>query len=176
MSLLKKSLIFFATLFLGLIVIGFLLPSHYKVERSVIINAPQHQIFPHISNLKNWQNWGVWFKRDPNISLVYSGEIGRVGMKSQWVSDNQGNGEMQILAVEDNRRLIYSLYVDDAEMTSTGEFVLSKVEQGTKVVWMDYGDVGNNPISRYFAFFMDYLIGSDFEMGLENLKLVVEAS
>jgi hypothetical protein len=43
-------------------------------------------------------------------------------------------------------------------------------------VWMDYGDVGINPINRYFAFFMDYLVGSDYEMGLDNLKLVAEAS
>jgi hypothetical protein len=40
---------------------------------------------------------------------------------------------------------------------------------------MDYGDVGSNPVNRYFALFMDNMIGSDFEIGLENLKLLSES-
>jgi hypothetical protein len=40
---------------------------------------------------------------------------------------------------------------------------------------MDYGDVGNNPINRYFVFFMDNMVGADFEIGLENLKVLSES-
>lgn len=176
MSVLKKAFILLSVILLTFYLIGFMLPSHYKLERSVIINAPEAKIFPHIADLKNWQNWGVWFKRDPNMSIEYSGEIGMVGMKSHWTSQIQGDGEMEIIALEAEHRLIYSLHILDTQMKSTGEFVLSKAEDGTKVIWMDYGDVGNNPLNRYFAFFMDYLVGGDFEMGLDNLKLVAEAS
>jgi hypothetical protein len=176
MSMLKKSLMVLIAILLALVIIGFMLPSHYKVERSIIINASQQDIFPHVANLKKWQNWGLWFKHHPNMTITYSGQVGRVGMKSLWVSSTRESGEIEIIGLEKNHRLVYSLNLSDTQMSSTGEIVLSKVEGGTKVVWMDYGDVGINPINRYFAFFMDYLIGSDFELGLDNLKLVAEAS
>ena len=31
-----------------------------------------------------------------------------------------------------------------------------------------------NPVDRYFVLMIDGLIGPDFEMGLENLKTVIE--
>lgn len=176
MLVLKKSVLLIIAILSALVIMGFMLPSHYKVERSIIINVSQQKLFPQIANLKNWQNWGVLFKRNPNMTIEYSGQAGRVGMTSSWLSETQGGGEMQIIAIEKNQRLIYSLNISDSQINSTGEIVLSKVEGGTKVVWMDYGDVGINPIDRYFAFFMDYLVGSDYEMGLDNLKLVAEAS
>ena len=173
---LKKTFVIVASILLGLVLIGFMLPSEYKVQRSIVISAPSATIFPHLVNLKKWQDWGVWFKRDTNMSIEYSGQEGAVGMKSSWVSATQGNGEMTIIALEQNRRLIYSLSFPDLPNPSTGEFLLRQVEGGTEVIWMDYGDVGINPINHYFAFMMDYMIGPDFEMGLDNLKMVAEAS
>ncbi|KXI29995.1 SRPBCC family protein [Paraglaciecola hydrolytica] len=176
MASLKKALVLVAAILLGLVVIGFLLPSDYKVQRSIVISAPSAKIFPHLADLKKWQDWGVWFKRDPNMSIEYSGDDGQIGMTSRWTSATQGNGEMTIIALEDNRRLIYSLSFPEMPNPSTGEFLLKQVEGGTEVQWMDYGDVGMNPINHYFAFLMDYMLGPDFEMGLDNLKMISEAS
>lgn len=176
MLAMKKTVIVVVVVFLTFLLIGYLLPSQYKIERSVIVNAPEKSIFPHIADLKKWQNWGVWFKRDLNITIEYVGEKGVVGMKSIWVGEVMGEGEIEIIALESNHRLIYTVRLADASKTSTGEFVLTKVESGTQVVWMEYGNVGYNPIHRYVAFFMDYSIGHDFELGLDNLKLVAESS
>jgi hypothetical protein len=173
---LKKTFVIVTAVLLSLVILGFIIPSEYKVQRSIVIGAPTEKIFPHLVNLKKWQNWGVWFKRDPNMVIEYSGEDGEIGMKSRWVSNTQGNGEMTIIALEVNRRLIYSLSFPDLPNPSTGEFLLKQVEGGTEVIWLDYGDVGMNPINHYFAFLMDYMIGPDFEMGLDNLKIVAEAS
>ena len=48
--------------------------------------------------------------------------------------------------------------------------------QGTRVTWTNQGDVGTNPINRYFAQAMDRLVGPDFETGLKNLKALAERS
>lgn len=176
MSGLKKAVVGLVALLLLLVMIGFILPAEFKVQRSIVINAPASKIFPHVADLQNWENWGVWFKRDPRMLLEYSGPQAAVGMRSRWLSDSQGNGEMEIIALEQDHRLIYSLRFPDIAMESTGELVLKPLEQGVEVIWLDYGNVGLNPFKRYLAAFMDSLVGGDFEMGLENLKMVAEAS
>lgn len=156
------------------ILVGFLLPSEFKVERSITINAPASKVYAQVANLKQWKKWGVWFQRDPQMTVEYQGQPEQVGMKSSWQSASEGSGEMQIIELTPNQRMVYSLYFPDFEMGSTGEFQLTEQNGNTKVVWLDYGDVGSNPLNHYFAAFMDSMIGPDFEQGLKNLKKLVE--
>jgi uncharacterized protein YndB with AHSA1/START domain len=175
MAVLKKTLIGLLMFFVLLILIGFILPSEFKVQRSISVEAPAENVYANVVDLRKWRAWGVWFKRDPNMDILYSGPESAVGMKSEWVSEQEGSGEMVVIAIEPNQRFIYSLYFPDMDMGSTGEFVFTEEQGRTEVTWMDYGDVGSNPVNRYFALFMDNMIGSDFEIGLENLKLLSES-
>jgi uncharacterized protein YndB with AHSA1/START domain len=157
------------------VIVGWLLPSEFKVVRTIRIDAPAEIIFRHVKDLRQWQKWGVWFERDPKMKVSYEGPDSAVGMKSSWQSESQGNGEMEIIALEDNQRFIYTLTFPEMGMGSTGEFTLRDKEQGTVVIWHDYGDVGANPLLHYVAFFMDRMIGEDLQTGLENLKVISEA-
>lgn len=174
MGLLKNlfiGLVIITVLFVG---IGFLLPSEFRVERSISIDAPSEQVYTHIADLKKWKAWGVWFKRDPLMQIEYSGPMQAVGMKSSWKSDSEGSGEMEVVELIPNKKVTYSLYFPDFEMGSTGELSLSEDNGKTQVTWVDYGDVGSNPVNHYFAMMMDGMIGPDFEAGLDNLKVLVE--
>lgn len=175
MAGLKKSGIFLFTAILGFLLTGLILPAEFKVERSLMIEASVDKIYPHIANLRNWEHWGVWFKRDPNMVIEYQGDDGQLGMSSTWSSSSEGTGRITVINLESNKRMIYSLSFPDMGMTSTGELLLTSSELGTLVTWMDYGRVGINPIHRYFAFFMDDIVGKDFETGLENLKMISES-
>lgn len=155
--------------------VGFLLPSEFQVERSINIDAPADEIFVHVADLKAWKNWGVWFKRDSLMEITYSGPEKGVGMKSVWFSETQGSGEMQVLELSPNKKITYSLYFPEFDMGSTGQLTFEEREGKTLVTWVDYGDVGGNPIDHYFAAFMDSMIGPDFEAGLDNLKILVES-
>jgi uncharacterized protein YndB with AHSA1/START domain len=174
MKLLKKFITGLLVVAIILLGIGFILPSSFKVQRSVLIDAPAEKVYAHVVDLKKWQSWGVWFKRDPDMQISYSGPDRSIGMKSSWVSTKEGSGEMELIALEHNQRLIYELYFPEMDMGSTGEFQFKQQDEQTLVIWQDYGDVGNNPINHYFAVFMDNMIGPDFETGLENLKTLVE--
>ncbi|MBU3022677.1 SRPBCC family protein [Aestuariibacter sp. A3R04] len=171
---LKRSIIFLTILIVGLLAIGLVLPSDYHVERQVVIQAKPGDIYPSVVDLKAWPKWGVWFKRDPNMQVTYSGPDRAIGMASSWVSETQGSGEMEITDLKYNRKVTYRLYFPDFDMSSTGEVTLEDVEEGTLVTWSDAGDMGLNPVNRYMALMIDGMIGPDFEMGLENLKTVVE--
>lgn len=158
------------------VVVGLFLPSEFHVQRQIQINAPADKVFPHVVNLKKWKEWGVWFERDPDMKITYSGPEGFVGHKSVWVSESEGTGEMTITELTPQEKVVYSLYFPDFDMGSTGELTLTETDGTTTVVWADYGDVGGNPVNRYFALVMDSMIGPDFETGLQNLKSLVEES
>ncbi|MEO6024084.1 MAG: SRPBCC family protein, partial [Burkholderiales bacterium] len=59
-------------------------------------------------------------------------------------------------------------------MTSRGKLELAPAGSGTKISWSNEGDLGNNPINRYFGLMMHSWVGKDFEAGLANLKTLAE--
>ena len=176
MALLKKLVISLAVLVVMFYAIGLALPSTFQVERSIVIDAPKQDIYAHIVDLKRWQAWGVWFRRDPNIELSFTGPDRAVGMKTEWQSLTEGNGALTITALEHHKRVTYSLIFAELDKHSNGELILESVNGSIKVTWRDYGTVGSNIAYKYFGLFIDDLIGPDFEDGLANLKTIVENS
>jgi len=174
MSVLKKLLVIIGLVLAVFVLVGFVLPKEYSVQRSVVISAEPSEVYPNIVDLRKWSKWGVWFKRDPDMVLSYSGPDRAIGMRSEWKSISEGNGEMEITQLEHNKRVVYRLYFPDFDMGSTGVVELQETDSGTRVTWRDEGAVGINPLDRYFVLMMDDMIGPDFELGLENLKTVTE--
>ncbi|QPG04525.1 SRPBCC family protein [Salinimonas marina] len=174
MGFLKKALFIVSFILVAVVLIGFLLPSEYEVKRSIVIEAEPEAIYSEVVNLRAWQNWGVWFQNDPDMQIEYGGPDRAIGMYSKWQSETQGDGEMEITELQHNREIVYRLYFPEFDMGSTGAVKLQPTPEGTRVTWSDTGTVGNNPMNRYFVLFLDDMIGPDFEMGLENLKTVVE--
>ncbi|QGX61551.1 SRPBCC family protein [Alteromonas mediterranea] len=174
MGVLKKLLIVFGAVIAIFVISSFFIPKDYSVERTITIDAEPSDVYPYVVDLREWKKWGVWFKRDPNMQLTYSGPDRAIGMRSVWESETEGNGEMEITQLEHNKRVLYRLYFPDFDMGSSGIVEIKPTVGGTLVIWRDEGTVDNNPINRYFALLMDGMIGPDFEMGLENLKILVE--
>jgi hypothetical protein len=159
---------------LGLI--GFALPGHYRVERNAVIAAKPAAIFPLIGDLKAWSQWGVWFRRDPAMQFAYSPSTTGVGAWSEWRSKSQGNGKMTISSVQAPALFEYRIEFPDMGMVSTGTMVLVPGADGATQVKMGMeGDLGRNPVNRWFGLFMDRMIGPDFDAGLANLKRISEA-
>lgn len=176
MNALKKLLLLVGVLITLFVAISFFISKDYSVERTIVINAEPSEIYPYVVDLKEWSKWGVWFIRDPNMELEFSGPDRAIGMRSEWKSETEGNGEMEITQLEHNRRVLYRLYFPDFDMGSNGAVEIKPTSNGSIVTWRDEGTVDNNPINRYFALMMDGMIGPDFEMGLENLKILAEKS
>ena len=158
-----------------LLAAGFLLPSTYSAQRSVVINAPAEKVFALVANQKEWKRWSVWNQRDPNMQMAYSGPEMAAGSKWSWKSKSEGNGAMEFSAVEPNKRVGYILTMED--MTpATGDLKFTPEGAGTQVTWDINGNAGMNPVFRWFGVFMDTMIGPDFEAGLKNLKKLAEAA
>lgn len=174
MGVLKKLLFTVSGLIVLVIVSSFFMPQQYTVERSIIIDAETSDVYPYVVNLKQWEKWGVWFKRDPNMELSYAGPDRAIGMRLEWKSDTEGDGEMEIVQLEHNSKVGYTLYFPEMDMGSSGVVEIEATDNGSRVTWRDEGTVDNNPINKLFVLFIDDMIGPDFATGLENLKTVVE--
>lgn len=174
MKLLLRILGGLAALVLLLVLVAFVLPSRYHVERSIVINAPASAVFPRVADMREWKHWTVWHERDPEIKNTYSPEQLVVGAWSEWDSKKEGKGKATVLALEPNQRAVYRLEFPDFGSISTGAFVLTAEGGATRLVWSDEGDLGYNPINRWFGLFLDQLIGGDFEAGLAKLKRTLE--
>jgi uncharacterized protein YndB with AHSA1/START domain len=175
MKTLKIVAVVIAALVVLFLLVGLLLPREFKVQREIVIKAPRIPVYHMVSAPTNWPKWGVWNKRDPGMQMTFSGAGAGAGAKWEWTSKTEGNGVMEFTAADSPRRVVYRLSFADWGMVSTGELVLDNVNENvTKVTWTNQGDLGGNPVFRYFGLFMDRMVGPDFEAGLAALKVLVE--
>jgi uncharacterized protein YndB with AHSA1/START domain len=176
MKWLKRAVLAVVALIAVLFAVGMLLPSGFRVQRSIVVNAPASRIYPMISQPRQWKEWAVWNQRDPAMRIEYSGPESGAGARWSWQSATEGNGVMEFTAALPDKRVDYALSFPDLGMTSSGQLRLAPAGAGTRVTWTNEGDMGANPINRYFGLVMDRLVGPDFEAGLANLKSAAERS
>jgi len=165
---------FFGGIVALLIVIGFLLPSKWQVERSIDISAPPERILPLISNLKlGWPQWSAFDNEDPTIEYAFPGLVEGVGAERTWKSKKMGDGFQKILKAD------AAGIESDLNMPATSflihiKFKFEPTENGTKVIWTDYGDVGMHLVSRYFILTIESMLAPKFEQSLQKLKALAE--
>jgi hypothetical protein len=176
--MLKKILIGIVVVVLLLVGGAFLLPSSYHVEREVVIAGDSEDVFPHINNLKNWNVWTPWsVERFPKMQVTYTGPEAGVGAESSWTDEDNGDGRMVITKSDPEEGIVYDLFFEGMPK-STGAIELEETggdADTVRVTMAMDGEMGNNPVSRYFGLLMDSFLGVDFETGLANLKRTVEA-
>jgi hypothetical protein len=174
MKILLKILGGLAAVVLLLVLAAFFLPRQYRVERSLVMKAKPEAVHAQVADLRAWKTWGAWQERDPGMKLTYSEKPTGVGAWSQWESKSEGNGKMTI-TTQTPTKVVYDLEFPDMGMTSKGFIELAPEAAGTKVTWVDAGDLGMNPMSRWFGFLAaDKVVGGDFERGLANMAKLVE--
>ena len=152
---------------------SFLLSPDYAVSRSTLVNAPADKVFPLINSSQGWARWGVWYRRDPQMQITPSGPAEGVGAAWSWKSESQGNGTMKLTDLVAGQKVVYELAIEDFD-PSQGTLELQPEGTGTRVTWTMQGRMSSYT-GRWFALFMDKLVGPDFEAGLGNLKQLAEA-
>lgn len=153
---------------------GHALSPEFKAVRSTTVAAPADKVYALIADPREWKRWTVWNQRDPAMAITYSGPPAGPGAAWAWKSRTEGDGQMTFRSAEPGKRLGYELFFPDFGTTSTGALELAADGNGTKVTWMMNGNMGSNPLMRWFALFGDRMVGPDFEAGLANLKALAE--
>jgi hypothetical protein len=177
MRILKRVLLVVVALLTLFLVVGFLLPSHYRVERRVVIKAKPSSIYGQISNFKNWLQWTAWNQtRYPDMQVKFDGPESGVGAGYSWEGKSTGQGNIKLTRAEPDQGIWYDLDFEQGKYKSQGAITLVPSGEGVTVTWSNEGDLGSNPINRYFGLMMDRMMGPDFAEGLNNLKRRVETN
>jgi effector-binding domain-containing protein len=158
-----------------LVITSFLLPKAYKVERITFIKSNPDIIYKLTSNFQQWHLWAPWTKdTDSTVIFTMEGPAAQVGTSWKWEGKVLGNGEMVLSELIPGQLVAYDLAFDHGKYKSKGKIVIENLEDSAKVSWLDEGDLGYNPVSRYMGLFMGKMMGPDFEKGLAKLKTVAE--
>lgn len=147
------------------------------IERSITINQPREIVFEYVKYFENMKNYGVWYTIDPNMTNEYFGEDGTVGFINSWSSTNKmvGNGEQEITGIVAGERIESELRMLDYGTKSEIVMLLSDIDStSTKVVWQIKSQLPYpTNIMLLFTNF-ENAMGEDFEIGLNNLKEILE--
>ncbi len=165
-----------AALVVVALLIGFLLPSSYHVERSLVIAAPVESIHPLVNTVGQWSEWTNWNTTTyPQLKYSYEGPESGVGAISNWTDPENGGGRLEITQSDPTLGVAYTTSFEGFANPMQGRINYEPLDEGTLVTWVAEGDTGSNPINRYFGLLFDSMIGHDFEIGLARLKRLAEA-
>lgn len=175
MKVLIKILLGLVIVVVLLAVVGFFLPREVHMERSIAVDAEPNEIYQAVNDFQNFNKWSPWAQIDPTTRYEYSGPDSGVGAKMSWSSDHPdvGNGSQEIVESVPNQKVTNVLLFDGFE-PSYASLIIEPSGNGSTVTWTFDGDMGSNPIGRYFGLFMEDMLGPQYEEGLSNLKRVVE--
>ena len=176
MKALKKVVVVVLLIPILLVIVSLFLPSKYRVERNVTMQAKPDAIFPHINTLKQWPEWTAWtVAKYPDMKISFAGPEAGPGATYSWEGKSSGQGTLRITRSEPNKIVGFDLDFEHGKYLSTGAITIEPAGDSVKVIWSNEGNLGWNPISRFFGLFMDKVMGPDFEEGLRNLRQKVEA-
>jgi uncharacterized protein YndB with AHSA1/START domain len=172
------------TWLVGLIVVvialGFVLPDKVKVERTTLIEAPRETVFALVGDFNRWNEWSPWAELDPNTKYVITGS--GVGQRMEWSSKDPkvGEGSQEIAEFDPPARIVTKL--DFGEMGGgVATLALAEENGGTRVVWTLETRMREGmpllwkPVGTYMGFFMNGMVGKDYEKGLAKLKAAAES-
>jgi len=175
MKKLKRIFLAIVILVLILVIIAFLLPKTYHVERSTVIKGDKALIYDLTSNLGKWDLWTPWTKKmDSTAVYELVGPDGKVGTLRKWNGKLIGNGQMTLTRLVPGEQVGYDISFQQGKYKSQGRLIIEATGDSAKVSWVDEGDLGYNPISRYMGLFMGKMLAPDFDKGLAGLKKIVE--
>jgi len=174
MKTFKKILWWLLGIVAVLIIGSYLLPGHYKVQRSIYVKAGNEVIYHLTGNFQNWLLWVPWTKQlDSTAVYEIQGKDGEVGTVWKWKGKKLGDGSMTSTAYIPGQIIAYDLAFQEGKYKSKGKIVIEPGDS-CKVIWIDEGDLGLNPIARYMGLFMGKMMAPDFDKGLAKLKKVAE--
>lgn len=151
-------------------------PDTFSVRRSITVKAPPEKIFPLIADFHQWGSWSPYEHKDPAMQRTYGGASSGKGAVYAWDGNkNVGSGRMEILDASMPSKIVIKLdFFSPFEAHNTAEFTMLPQGEATDVTWLMRGPTPFIGKIMHVFINMDRMVGSDFEVGLANLKRLAE--
>jgi len=166
-----------AAIVAGLLAIAALQPDRFQVQRSTSIKASADAIFPLINDLRTFNTWNPFDKKDPDTKGSYSGPPSGKGASYAFESSKAGTGSLEIIDAAPPSKIAMRLtMIKPIAVDNRVEFTLEPQGENTRVTWAMDGQVPLVGKVLHLIFNMDKMVGGDFEAGLADLKALTEKS
>jgi hypothetical protein len=149
-------------------------PRILKVFRVETIHSAPKTVFNYINNTELIQKWNPFIMGDPEVKVSFEGPQEGVGAAWSWSGPKAGAGKATIEKTELNKSVSVRLdFERPFKATNYGEYTLAEKGNDTEVTWLVNE---TSLIPRVISTFinLDKAIGSQFEVGLLELKKIVE--
>jgi hypothetical protein len=172
-----KKLLFGLLALVGLVLGGgLLLPSKYRVERSISIRAAPEAVYDQVARPRRWREWAPWNEqRYPGSEWSFAGPEVGVGAIQSWRGEEVGTGSLILREADPETGVAYEVSLSHGRYTLSGSLRFAREEGGTRVTWVDEGEPWANPLARYPGLLVPPMLGGNLEEGLARLKARVEA-
>ena len=173
--MIKTLLIIVVLAIAGLLVFAATRPDTFSLQRSLLIQAPPGKLQPLINDMRQFNTWNPYEKKDPAIQGSYSGPAAGPGARYAFKGNQDvGEGSLEITASAPHQ---VGMRLDmSAPMEAHNQITFTLVPRGraTEVTWAMEGACPF--IAKLMGVFldMDAMIGRDFEAGLASLQLIAE--
>ena len=159
----------------ALLLYAYTRPDTFSVQRSASVKAPPEKIAALIDDFHAWGAWSPYEKRDPDMKRTYSGAPKGKGAVYEWDGKrNVGAGRMEILETAPGKVGIKLDFLRPFEGHNVATFSMVPAGDATTVTWAMTGPAAFIPKLMGVFMNMDKMIGTDFEVGLANLKAIAE--
>ncbi len=175
MKILKRIIIWLLVLLVLLIGVAYLLPGSYHVERTKLINADKTILYDMICDFENWDLWTPWPEDKDSTAVIENIGSCEIGAVHRWDGEEMGKGEMKVTKMVPLKMIEWELGFEGHSQKMTINMTIEKEGDERLLTWTADGDLGYNPLYRYYGLMIDSDLGADFELGLENLKALCEA-
>jgi len=174
--MLKKVLLGIVAIIAILLVVIYMQPSEYSVERTASFQASDSVVYSQINDFRNWNAWSPWDRLDSNMTETYDGPVLGTGSQYMWSgNEDVGSGKMMIIGSIPHEYIEIQLdFYEPFPSSNTTIFTISGDSTQSTVTWNMSGQ--NNFMAKAYDLFfnMEKMIGADFEKGFANLKEIVE--
>jgi hypothetical protein len=157
------------------LVIAAFKPDTFSVQRSATIQAPAARLFPLINDMREFNTWNPYNRKDPAMKGEYRGPQAGPGAAFHFQGNKDvGRGSISIVDTAPSKVTMKLEMLEPFEGKNVVEFQLAPRGDATEVTWVMHGP--SPYLARLIGIFlnMDNMIGRDFEAGLENLKARAE--
>jgi hypothetical protein len=151
-------------------------PDRFSVARALTVQAPPEAVFAQINDLRAFNTWNPFNRKDPSMRGSYRGPAAGPGAAYDFAGDgNVGAGTVRITDAAAPSRVAMKLDMT-APMEAHNDILFSLTPRGTatEVRWSMQGACPLPCRMMRVVFDFDRMIGGDFESGLRGLKARVE--
>ena len=156
------------------LILGAVSRKDFDTSQSIIIDAPQKQVFDVVNDLSTWDSWSPWKEQDPTIkSTMGDPHIGKGGNYS-WTSEKMGDGSL-VISESNSPSLIENKLDFGSQGKADAKFTFEPADKGTKVTWHFHTHTAFPMNAMMVLMGMEKMMDKSYSRGLELLKTKVEA-